>query len=279
MSSSLFKDLEKIIYCNGVNFFNDIKEKFAESLDENGDAFISLNDIIHLWDEWNCQSRKEVVPGSENGSDDDEKNVKNVLSEKQNVNDVLGKVKKTKPESNLSSGGCTYINSRGDNKGKPCGGKISPKSTSGKYCTKHLKSDESGNSDNGTIKSSAIKKDEKPKKLKDDFTASTKEELKQKIEERKTTIPITRNKWGNYEHADSHIVLDRETHMAVGKQLSDGKISPLSAEDIEMCKMLNFKYKIPESISSSSKKVIVCDESDDEDIYDDEDDIDEEEDD
>jgi hypothetical protein len=305
--SSFSSDIEKIVNKHVINFFNGIKEKFSDSLDENGDALISLNDIIDLWN-------SEGLSSEDNGSSSVESNVssKSINPGPGSGNPVLGSCnpgpgsgnpvlgscnpvlgsgsqgscsstkkntesKNSKPigsaASNASNNGCQYVNIRGDNKGKLCGGKVSQSSTSGKYCSKHLKEEKEEKSTNSEKKSPA--KEKTVKKQKDDFTSSTKEELKQKIEERKSTIPITRNKWGNYEHPDTNIVLDKETHMAYGKQNSDGKIIPLSAEDIEMCKILNFKYKLPESISSSKKIEYESDE--DEDIYDDEDEIDEDE--
>ncbi len=278
--SSFSSDIEKIVNKHVINFFNGIKDKFSDSLDENGDALISLNDIIDLWNSEGLSSGYDSSSGQ-----DDESLEKSKVSAK-SINDILkdssssqgsGIKKNTKPigsaASNASSNGCQYVNVRGDNKGKLCGGKVSQSSSSGKYCSKHLKEEKEEKSVTNEKKSPA--KEKIVKKQKDDFTSSTKEELKQKIEERKSTIPITRNKWGNYEHPDTNIVLDKETHMAYGKQNSDGKIIPLSAEDIEMCKILNFKYKLPESISSSKKIEYESDE--DEDIYDDEDEIDEDE--
>jgi hypothetical protein len=278
--SSFSSDIEKIVNKHVINFFNGIKDKFSDSLDENGDALISLNDIIDLWNSEGLSS------GYDSGSCQDDKSLEKSKVSAKSINDILkdssssqgsGIKKNTKPigsaASNASSNGCQYVNVRGDNKGKLCGGKVSQSSSSGKYCSKHLKEEKEEKSVTNEKKSPA--KEKTVKKQKDDFTSSTKEELKQKIEERKSTIPITRNKWGNYEHPDTNIVLDKETHMAYGKQNSDGKIIPLSAEDIEMCKILNFKYKLPESISSSKKIEYESDE--DEDIYDDEDEIDEDE--
>jgi hypothetical protein len=256
--SSISSQIEAVLDNYVNNFFNSIKERFSDHLDENGDAYISLNDVISLWNQWNVKS--DNVPKQV------QKNVNQVL--------MADKKEETKKTETKSVDGCQYINSRGDNKGKPCGGKVSQSSKSGKYCTKHLKEEKEEKETKTETKKSVEKV--APKKTKDDFTPATKEELKQKIEERKPTINIMKNKYGNYEHADTHIVLDKESHMAYGKQVND-KVIPLSSDDIEMCKILNFKYKLPESLSTSSKAITYDSDSDsDEDIYDDEDDLDEE---
>jgi hypothetical protein len=259
--NSISSNIEKLINNHVNNFFNNIKDRFSDSLDENGDAYISLNDLINLWDEWTTNEKPAPkVP-------EVTKTVNQVLMDEKKEKSVS----KAKSSSQPAESGCQYVSSRGDNKGKACGGKISQSSTTKKYCSKHLKQEK----ENET--KSPPKESAKTKKSKDEFTPSTKEELKKKIEERKPTINVMRNQWGNYEHSDTHIILDKETHMAVGKQSSDGKILPLSADDIEMCKVLNFKYKIPDTISSSSSKKEIVYESDDEDIYDDEDELDDEE--
>lgn len=102
------------------------------------------------------------------------------------------------------------------------------------------------------------------KKSKEDVLIS-KEELKEKIDQRRTTVEIAKNKFGNYEHSQSGIVLDRVSQEAIGKQSPDGKIIPLTHEDIEMCKVLNFKYKLPNNIVSNSSRTVTVKDDDDDD--------------
>lgn len=112
-----------------------------------------------------------------------------------------------------------------------------------------------------------VEKKPAEKKGKEDVLIS-KEELKEKIDQRRTTVEISKNKFGNYEHSQSGIVLDRVSQEAIGKQSPDGKIIPLTHEDIEMCKVLNFKYKLPNNIVSNSSRTVTVEDDDSDEITD-----------
>ncbi len=71
-----------------------------------------------------------------------------------------------------------------------------------------------------------------------------------KIASTAPTLQIKRNKFGNYEHADTGLVFDKEDKMVIGKQGDDGNIYELDDEDIENCKRFKFNYTIPENLDS-----------------------------
>ncbi len=50
---------------------------------------------------------------------------------------------------------------------------------------------------------------------------------------------ISRNAFGNYEHAETHLVFSSDKKV-VGRQLPDGTVAPLTEEDIEVCKEYKF---------------------------------------
>lgn len=57
-------------------------------------------------------------------------------------------------------------------------------------------------------------------------------------------LHIQRNKYNNYEHSETHFIFDELTHHVIGKQ-KENEIEQLNITDIELCKQLNFKYKLP----------------------------------
>lgn len=64
------------------------------------------------------------------------------------------------------------------------------------------------------------------------------------------TLQIKRNKFGNYEHAETGLVFDKEDKTVIGKQGDDGNIYELDDDDIENCKRFKFNYNIPENLDS-----------------------------
>ena len=64
----------------------------------------------------------------------------------------------------------------------------------------------------------------------------------------KTIISIKLNSHGNHEHPESGLVFDSVTKKCIGKQEENGKISPLTEEDIDLCNKFKFKYVIPENL-------------------------------
>ena len=105
------------------------------------------------------------------------------------------------------------------------------------------------------------KKEKKTSKEKETVKKSSKESKKttskqvsqtsllKKLNSEVQTLAIRRNAFGNLEHPETHFVFDKETKKVFGKQLEDGKISDLTAEDIEECKKFKFNYNIPVNLN------------------------------
>ena len=97
-------------------------------------------------------------------------------------------------------------------------------------------------------------KDELIKKI-IDFDAKSKNDkipITKKIFENKLFINISRNKFGNFEHKESKLLIDKDTECIYGKQCDDGSVVELTPDDIETCKKYNFKYKLPENLNNYS---------------------------
>jgi len=72
--------------------------------------------------------------------------------------------------------------------------------------------------------------------------------VQKKLIEKVPTIQITRNKFGNFEHSETHFVLDNKTQKVYGKQNDDGSISELTVGDINLCNKYKFSYVIPDNL-------------------------------
>jgi hypothetical protein len=136
------------------------------------------------------------------------------------------------------------------------------------------------------------KKDELIQRLVDSLSAEKKEKkveppkknsdppVVKAVKDRMAELAIRKNKFGNFEHTQTSLVFNTDK-MVFGRQLEDGKISELTADDIELCKKYKFPYKIPENLNTSKTLDDVKIEDIDEEVLDDDDladDIEEEED-
>lgn len=195
--------------------------------------------------------------------------------EKQLTNAFL-KTATEKKKASSSKAKCIHPIAKGEKKGQPCGTSICDESKSGKYCKKHLAQEGKENETPAVAKTTAKTTVAVTKKSKEEqpLNKFTKEELKEKIEKRTTEIEVRRNKFGNWEHQGSGILIDRDTRKAYGKQNSDGSVSPLTSEDIDLCKTVGFKYILPDNISSNDNDDNEEEEDEDLDIDEDIDDED-----
>ena len=170
---------------------------------------------------------------------------------------------------------CIHPITKGEKKGQPCGTGVCDESKSGKYCKKHLaqegKESEAPEVSKKTPTPKTSAAASKKSKEEQPLNKFTKEELKDKIEKRTTEIEVRRNKFGNWEHQGSGILIDRDTRRAFAKQNPDGTQSPLTSEDIELCKIIGFKYVLPDNISSNENDEDDYEEDEDEDLDIDED--------
>lgn len=60
--------------------------------------------------------------------------------------------------------------------------------------------------------------------------------------EGKAGYVLRRNKFGNYEHPATRFVFDKDTKCVFGRQ-NGNEVVPLSPQEIEICKTLNFKVQ------------------------------------
>jgi len=110
------------------------------------------------------------------------------------------------------------------------------------FCCKGSKPDLIKNIINKLVQVDEPKKEVVPKK-------KVVENIISEISKHVPVIVIKRNKHGNHEHQDTHMVFDHKTRTVVGVQQDDGSISMLTKADIEKCHELNFKYNIPTSLN------------------------------
>jgi hypothetical protein len=100
-----------------------------------------------------------------------------------------------------------------------------------------------------------------------------------KLVEKIPSIQIRRNKFDNFVHEETGLVFNNKTQKVYGKQNSDGTVSDLTSEDIDLCNKYKFSYYIPDNLDKKSniKDIDIKDLDDSEDVEEVEDDVDEEE--
>jgi len=96
--------------------------------------------------------------------------------------------------------------------------------------------------DNKTAKSSSSSKNKK-----------SKASILQKISSQIPSIELRKNKYGNYEHFDTHFVFCKINKIVIGKQSDDGSISQLTPVDINICNKYKFKYTLPENLAEDDE--------------------------
>jgi hypothetical protein len=60
-------------------------------------------------------------------------------------------------------------------------------------------------------------------------------------------ISIHKNQFGNFEHAETGLVLNK-SHKVVGKQNSNGTIDDLTSDDINICNKYKFSFVVPSNL-------------------------------
>jgi len=168
---------------------------------------------------------------------------------------------------------CAARKESGKNKGEPCDSKVCAESTTGNFCKKHLKLEQVSKifkPDDIEEKEGNIKKEisdkKTQKKEENEFINTPKKEVQSLIEKRTKNLTVKKNKWGNYEHTTSKLVLDPVTKRVIGKQSDDGSIYALSTSDIELAKDIGLEYDLPKTIKTTESKKINVDSEDDDDI-------------
>lgn len=78
----------------------------------------------------------------------------------------------------------------------------------------------------------------------------SKKQVLQKLVDKQPSLNISRNTHGNYEHAETGLVFDELEQQVIGKQLEDGSVKGLTAEDVQVCEEYNFLYCLPENLNN-----------------------------
>jgi len=155
---------------------------------------------------------------------------------------------------------CSHEFLKGKSAGDICPNRVCAESKTGKYCKRHL-----SNEDNTKEKKAKSKaknaKSAKSKKIQDE--AESEMNAIKKLNDNKPQVIIKRNSFGNYEHKDTSLVMNKDTRKIIGKQQEDGTISTLTAEDIDNCKLFKLGYDLPSNLVSEKDKEAKNDEDDD----------------
>jgi hypothetical protein len=226
-------NLKELIPLCISNFIEQVSEKYN----------IDLNELLNTWDSVSQINIKDIKI---------EKKIKNVEKENKEEN------KQEEKENKTSNKTCIYIMKSGKNSGQSCGAKLSDKSQLEMFCNRHIKEEEKVLKARGAkietenIKEKEDKKDHpKLNKINKDFNNNIKPELANLIEKQRQKISVVKNLFGNYEHPETHFVINITDKIFYGKQLDDGRVIDLNAEDISICKLYNMKYLIPTNIIST----------------------------
>ena len=75
-----------------------------------------------------------------------------------------------------------------------------------------------------------------------------------KLVENIHSIHLKRNKFENFEHPETSFVFNNKTQKVYGKQNTDGSISKLTTEDIDICNKYKFSYYIPDNLDKIDDK-------------------------
>lgn len=100
-------------------------------------------------------------------------------------------------------------------------------------------------------------------------------EVIKKLVEKIPTIEIRRNAFGNFEHSETHLVINNTTKKIYGRQNEDGTVSELTPQDIDLCHKYKFLYDIPENLDKKNSNLL--DDDEDDELGDDDENVEEEE--
>lgn len=90
--------------------------------------------------------------------------------------------------------------------------------------------------------------------------------ITKKLVEKIPEILIRKNKFGNFEHADSSFVIDKITKKVIGKQNPDGSIDSLCHDDINICNKYKFEYVLPLNLDKAAAQTDDADEEEFEEV-------------
>ena len=78
-------------------------------------------------------------------------------------------------------------------------------------------------------------------------------QIVKKISTSVPVIDIRRNKFNNYEHVHTGFVFNNLSKKVIGKQNTDGTVSDLTKEDINICNKYKFKFVLPSNLDKNSR--------------------------
>ena len=83
-----------------------------------------------------------------------------------------------------------------------------------------------------------------------------------------SSVIIKKNTFGNYVHAPTNFVFNRDSKSVIGKEDKEGNILVLTKNDINICNKYKFKFTIPDDLNVNKQDEeddeIIDDETDDE---------------
>jgi len=194
-----------------------------------------------------------------------------------------------------AEGTCTVLIVSGQRKGEPCGQKENVAGSS--RCKRHADDKKSAEKNvksqatlapseksNPTTKTSEKptdgesenKENQKPKDKpaskaapkRKPIDAFEKTDVASLIQERKSSVCIYQNEFGNWEHKGSSLVWDKETQSVYGRQALNGTILPLSDNDKNLCRLNGWKIRVEEVITTSRDFEVASDEESDDSLSD-----------
>lgn len=193
-------------------------------------------------------------------------NSQDIIQDKRDAEINIVNAKLPKPTKRVVAKGvpCSYEFTKGTNAGQKCGSASLGETT---FCKKHSVS----KIVKPTSVSAAVKADAAAaltanndvkvalmsgtnvngKIFKSDKAASAFEQSKpiiQKLDKMKELKTVKQNEFGNWVHMESGFLIDPNTKEIYGTQTNDEKVLPLFADEIDICKQLRFKYRMPTTL-------------------------------
>jgi len=155
-------------------------------------------------------------------------------------------------EAGQSSGKCGHQFKTGKNKGTFCGAGESVKGSG--RCKKHaVKEEEPAKEEKPVVE----KKKPASKAADKDKTGLENKPIADVVDKRRGELIITLNGWNNWENKNTGFVFDRATKAVIGKQLPNGTIGVLNANDVQLCNLNNWKYAVAAGVPVAGPVVAV----------------------
>ncbi len=220
----LYQKINDVIQQSVHEYIHNISEKY--DLDE--------IELLAIWNniELNGQKKKVIESNDESNEDDNEQPV----------------------EDDTNIQGCPYVFTKGTLSGKECGCK--PKNNT-IFCSKHKKHEESAPKTAKKVLPNPKKpsEPEPPKKVSPSSKKSIVPALPKKTSPPSKIISVVLRKNKTLDklwHIESSMVFkSAQERVVIGKCVND-KLHDLTAEDIEVCKLMNFRYETDKEIESKA---------------------------